>query len=303
MTPKLDEQLEGASGGDVLEYTDTLPEEYPELGGQEADFTVTVKDVRAKTLPKLDDDFALTASEYDTIDELRESIREQQLRNKIMEAQHQARSRVLEAYLALADVPVPPQMVEAEVQNRLQRVEQQAEQYDLDVDALYEAEGTTAEEFEEQARENARSSVKAQLVLDQLSETLELEVTDEDINQEIMRHAQQNQMSPQEIAEIIQRDGNIGAIVGDVLRRKAIDAIVEEAQLDGAPDDDVLIQVGLKADPDAEVPEDKQDVVEEAVAQAEEGLAVVDELRDSEDSPDSVESPDSDDSEDADEEE
>jgi len=303
VTPKLDEQLEGASGGDVLEYTDTLPEEYPELGGQEADFTVTVKDVRAKTLPKLDDDFALTASEYDTIDELRESIREQQLRNKIMEAQHQARSRVLEAYLALADVPVPPQMVEAEVQNRLQRVEQQAEQYDLDVDALYEAEGTTAEEFEEQARENARSSVKAQLVLDQLSETLELEVTDEDINQEIMRHAQQNQMSPQEIAEIIQRDGNIGAIVGDVLRRKAIDAIVEEAQLDGAPDDDVLIQVGLKADPDAEVPEDKQDVVEEAVAQAEEGLAVVDELRDSEDSPDSVESPDSDDSEDADEEE
>lgn len=308
VTPKLDEQLEGASAGDVLEYTDTLPEEYPELGGQEADFTVTVKDVRAKTLPKLDDDFALTASEYDTIDELRDSIREQQLRTRIMEAQHQARSRVLEAYLALAEIPVPQQMVEAEVQNRLQRVEQQAAQYDLDVDALYEAEGTTAEDFEQQARTNAESSVKAQLVLDQLAETLSLEVTDEDVNQEIMRHAQQNQMSPQQIAEIIQRDGNIGAIVGDILRRKAIDAVVEEAQLEGAPDDDVLIQVGLKADPDAEVPEDKQDVVEQAVAQTEADLAAADAVRaetaeDSVDSPGSGDSPDSDDSADATDEE
>lgn len=302
VTPALDEQLEGASAGDVLEYSDVLPDEYPELGGQEADFTVTVKDVRAKTLPRLDDDFALTASEYDTLDELRASIREQQLRQRISEAQHQARSRVLEAYLALADVPVPPQMVDAEVQQRVQRVEQQAAQYEVDADVLFEAEGTTREEFEESSRTAAQSSVKAQLVLDQLAEQLELEVTDEDVNNEIVRHATQNNVSPQQIAEMIQQQGSIGAMVGDILRRKTIDAIVDEAQLDGAPEDAVLIDVGLMADPDAELPDDKRDVVEQAVAQAEADLAEADEVRstttddaspDSDDSDDSVESPDS----------
>ena len=309
VTPKLDEQLEGASAGDVLEYSDELPEEYPELGGKEAAFTVTVKDVRAKTLPKLDDDFALTASEYDTLDELKSSIREQQLRRKISEAQHQARSRVLEAYLALVDIPVPPQMVEAEVENRIQRVEQQAAQYDVDADVLFEAEGTTREEFEESARENAQSSVKAQLVLDQLAEKLELEVTDEDVNNEIVRHATQNGVSPQQIAEMIQQQGSIGAMVGDILRRKTIDAIVESASLDGAPSDDVLIEVGLKADPDAELPDEKRDVVEQAVGQSQADLAEAeaaladsddsddsDDSEDSADSPDSVDSPDSEDS-------
>lgn len=316
VTPKLDEQLEGASAGDVLEYTDTLPEEYPELGGKEAEFTVTVKDVRAKTLPKLDDDFALTASEYDTLDELKESIREQQLRKSVVDAQHQARSRVLEAYLALVDVPVPPQMVEAEVQQRVQRVEQQAAQFDVDVDVLYEAEGTTKEEFEEKTRTQAESSVKAQLVLDQLAEQLELEVTDTDVNQEIVRHAQQNGVSPQQIAEVIQQQGSIGALVGDVLRRKAIDVIVEAASLDGAPEDDVLIRLGLKEDPDAEVPAEAQGRVEEAVARQEAELDEADAVRavaeaeesgeeaastDSEQSADSVDSEDSEDSSDEEE--
>ena len=298
VTPKLDEQLEGATAGDVLEYTDVLPDEFPEFGGQEAEFTVTVKDVRAKTLPRLDDDFALTASEYDTLDELKASIREQQLRRRIMDAQHKARSRVLEAYLALADVPVPPQMVEAEVQQRLQQVEQQAAQYEVDADALFEAEGTTREDFEEQARTNAQSSVKAQLVLDQLAEQLEVEVTDEDVNREIVRHATQNNVSPQQIAEMIQQQGSIGAMVGDILRRKTIDAIVEAASLEGAPSDDVLVDVGLKEDPDAELPDDKRDVVDQAVAQSQADLDEADAALagaedESDDSPASVDSPDS----------
>ena len=200
-------------------------------------------------------------------------------------------------------------MVEAEVENRIQRVEQQAAQYDVDADVLFEAEGTTREEFEESARENAQSSVKAQLVLDQLAEKLELEVTDEDVNNEIVRHATQNGVSPQQIAEMIQQQGSIGAMVGDILRRKTIDAIVESASLDGAPSDDVLIEIGLKADPDAELPDEKRDVVEQAVGQSQADLAEAeaaladsddsddsDDSEDSADSPDSVDSPDSEDS-------
>ncbi len=234
----------------------------------DAEFTVTVKDVRAKTLPALDDDFALTASEYDTIEELRESIREQHLRRAIVQAQHDARSRVLEAYLALVDVELPQPMVDNEVEARVSRVEQQAERFGLDVDDVYEAEGTTAEEYEAQARTQATSAVKAQLVLDQLAEQLGLEVSDDDVSGEIVRHAQQNNASPQQIAEVIQQQGSIGALVGDILRRKAIDEIVGSATLDGAPEHELLVQLGLEPDPDAEVPADRQALVDEAVAQA-----------------------------------
>ena len=292
VTPKLDETLVGASAGDELTYTDTLPDEFPEIGGQEAEFTVTVKDVRAKTLPALDDDFALTASEYDTIDELRESIREQQLRQTVMQAQHEARSRALEAYLALVDVDLPQAMVDNEVQMRLDRVEQQAAQFDIDVDVIYEAEGTTAEEYEETARTQATSAVKAQLVLDQLANQLELEVSDDDVNAEIVRHAQQNNVSPQQIAQVIQQQGSIGAMVGDILRRKAIDAIVESASMDGAPDQELLVQLGLEADPDAEVPAEAQALVEEAVAQSQADLAEVEAATDTAEDADAAEDDD-----------
>jgi trigger factor len=251
VTPKLDDELVGAIAGAVIVYTDALPEEFPEHAGKDAEFTVTVKDVRSKTLPALDDDFALTASEFDTLDELKDSIRTQQTRQTVTQAQHDARSRVLEAYLALIEIPLPDAMVESEVESRVGRVEQQAAQYAAT------------------AREQSLGAVKAQLVLDQLAEQLGLEVDDADVNQEIFRHAQTNNVSPQQIAEVIQQQGTIGALVGDILRRKSIDAIIDAATLDGGPDDATLIRLGLLPDPDAVVPEGAQKLIDEAVAQAE----------------------------------
>lgn len=268
VTPKLDEELVGASAGDELVYTDELPQDYPEIGGQEAEFTVTVKDVRAKTLPELDDDFAITASEHDTLAELREGIRKDQLRRSISEAQHAARGRVLEAYLALVDVPLPQAMVDSEVETRVHQVEHQAQSFGVEPEQLYEMQGTTAEEFEAQARSEATNSVKAQLVLDQLAEQLGLDVTDQDVSNEIVRHAQANDMEPQQVAEIIQQQGSVGALVGDVLRRKAIDAIMEAAELDGAPDQELLVELGLAPGEDDE-PVDEAAAARAAAAQAE----------------------------------
>lgn len=268
VTPKLDDELVGASAGDELVYTDELPEDYPELGGKEAEFTVTVKDVRAKTLPELDDDFAITASEHDTIAELREGIRKDLLRRSISEARHGARGRVLEAYLALVDVPLPQAMVDNEVQTRVHQVEHQAQRFGVEPEQLYEMQGTTAEEFEEQARTEATNSVKAQLVLDELAEKLGLDVTDQDVSNEIVRHAQANDMQPQQVAEIIQQQGSVGALVGDVLRRKAIDAIMDAAELEGAPPQDLLVELGLAPGEDDE-PVDEAAAARAAAAQAE----------------------------------
>ena len=252
VTPKLDEEAVGKQAGDSFSYTDQLPEGYPEHGGSEATFHVTVKDVREKTLPELDDDFATTASGFDTLDELKADVRRSLLARSIQEAQHELRGRVLEAYLARAELDLPPAMIESEKQQRMEQLEAQAEQYGLAVEQVLEAQDTTLEEFESNAQQQAEQGVKAQLVLDALAREIDIELDPADLDQEIMRHAQQHNMQPEDIAQIIQQQGSLPALIGDVLRRRTIDAIIDAADVDGGPDDELLIEVGLKEDPDAQ---------------------------------------------------
>ncbi len=250
VTPKLDEELIGVEAGSELTYEDNLPEEYPEHGGEPATFHVTVKDVREKTLPELDDDFATTASEFDTIDELTKDVRDALLRRKIQSAQHELRGRIVEAYLALADVPLPPSMVETDKAARIQQIEQQAEQFGMDMEQLLGMQDTSREDFEATAEEQAQSAVKAQLVLDALAVELDVDVETADIEAEINRHAEANNMPPQQIASIIQQQGSLPALIGDILRRKAIDEVVKAADVEGGPSEDVLVELGLAADED-----------------------------------------------------
>jgi trigger factor len=252
VTPKLDEEVVGKQAGDEFTYVDELPEGYPEHGGEEATFHVTVKDVREKTLPELDDDFATTASGFDTLDELRADIRNSLLARSIQQARHELRGRVLEAFLARVEVPLPPSLVNDEKEHRIEQVGQQAARYGLTVEQLLEADGeSNLGSFEESAGQQAEQAVKAQLVLDSLAASLELELDPREIDQEIVRHAQANGVAPEEIAQIIQQQGSLPALIGDILRRKTIDAIVDAAEIDGGPSDEVLIEVGLKEDPNA----------------------------------------------------
>lgn len=246
VTPKLDEEAVGRQAGDTFTYTDALPEDFPQHGGEEATFHVTVKDVREKTLPELDDDFATTASGFDTLEELEDDIRRSLLAREIQRAQHELRGRIVEAYLARVDVPLPQSLVDEEAQQRISQVDQQAEQYGLTREQVLEAQDTTVEDFEAEARQQAEQAVKAQLVLDALARELGIDLDPSDLDAEIARHAEQYGMQPEQIAQIIQQQGSLPALVGDVLRRKTIDAIVAAADIDGGPSDDVLVEVGLK---------------------------------------------------------
>jgi trigger factor len=255
VTPKLDEELVGAEAGTELSYDDDLPEEYPEHGGEPATFHVTVKDVREKTLPELDDDFATSASEFDTIEELKKDVRDSLLRRKVESAQHELRGNIVEAYLARADIPLPPSMVEADRTARIEQVEQQAERFGIEMDQLLQMEDTSREDFEARAQEQAESTVKAQLVLDALANALDVDVETSDIEAEINRHAQTNNLPPQQVASIIQQQGSLPALLGDILRRKAIDEIIAAADVEGGPSDEVLRELGL-ADADEDDADD-----------------------------------------------
>jgi trigger factor len=257
VTPKLDEEVVGKRAGDEFSYEDELPEGYPEHGGEPATFHVTIKDVREKTLPDLDDDLATTASAFDTLDELKADIRRSLLRRRIQEGRHQLRGQILEAYLARVEVPLPDSMVEAEAHSRIHQLEARAERFGMSVEDVLAAEGTTREAFEENARKQAEGAVKAQLVLDALFQQLDIDLDTGEIDQEIIRHAHSNGMSPEEVVRIIEEQGSLPMLVGDIMRRKTIDAIVDAANVDGGPSDELLIELGLKEDPDAE--EDDED--------------------------------------------
>lgn len=262
VTPELDRRALGASAGDVLEYEDQLPEDYPEHGGATATFTVTVTDVREKRLPELDDDFADTAGGFDSLDELRADLTDSLLRRRLTERRHELRGLVTEAYVALHDVPVPPTMLSEAVAERIERLSQEAAQFGGTLDELLQLEGTSREDYETRLTEQMTSMLRAQLVLDALARELELTVQASDLDREFARLAAEHRTEPQRIAQLVQEQGTLPVLVGDVLRRRAIDTVLEAAEITGGPDDDLLRRLGLlEADPE---PDDAEEGAEDA---------------------------------------
>ncbi len=252
VTPKLDEELAGAVAGQTLTYVDNLPDNYPEHGGKRAEFSVHVKDVREKQLPDLDDDFAAVASEFDSLAELEEDIRRNLRRRKLMHAQHELRSRILEAYLATVDVALPESMVQAEKEGRLQQLQEQATQYGLELEQALELQDRTLDEVSNELEEQARSAVKAQFVVEALAQQLGLEVTSAELDQEITRYALQRGVQPKDIARTVREQGNVGVLVADLVRRKVLEALVEAAEVEDAPPRELLVELGLAPAEEAE---------------------------------------------------
>ncbi|CAN5226033.1 trigger factor [soil metagenome] len=235
---ELDRQLDGAKAGAILKFRDTLGPAGEEA--DEASFTVIVKETKAKRLPHVDDDFALTASEFDTADELLADLRSQLQRDKLAVARQALRGRVVEAVADLVDVAVPPSLVEQEVQYRLQRLVADAQQHGMEFEQFLQAAGTTAEELVSSLREEAGRTVKAQLVVDAVGRAEGVEVTRDDLAAEINRHAARLGRPPQELAEFMTQPDRIGALAGDAFRRQAIDRLVERVEvLSGPPEEAV----------------------------------------------------------------
>jgi trigger factor len=237
---ELDRQLVGAAAGDVLTFTDVLGNDYPDgLAGQELDFTAIVKEVKVQTLPELDDDFALTASEFDHIDELIADLREQIGREKRQMARANLRGKVVEAVAELVDIPLPAALVEEEQRFRLNRLAHQAEHNGMSLDQfLALAGGDDIEQLLEQIKDEAAQTVKAQLVVDEIGQQAGIQVEQEDLGKEIGRQAMRLGRDPNEIAQLMLQPDRIGALYADAYRRKAIDHLMAAVEITNAPPDE-----------------------------------------------------------------
>ena len=232
LMPGLDEALAGMSAGDERRFTTELVA--GDFAGRTADVEVTVRSVKEKELPELDDDFAQTASEFDTMAELRDDVRSRLERVRALEQGAQARDRVLEALLGATDVPLPESAVQAEVEWRQHDIAHQLEGAGLDLDTYLTAEERTGEDFDAELRRSAETAVKSQLVLDAIADAEQLGISDAELTDHVIAQAQRYGVSPQEFAEQMTQAGNLPALVSDVRRSKALATVLERAQVTDA---------------------------------------------------------------------
>lgn len=231
VVPELDSELEGARKGDILKFNATLPESAGErLAGQEVTFTVLVKEAKAKILPKLDDDFAQEASEFDTLEELRAHLRERLDESAEAQRRSEIETRVLTRYLDSIDLPLPESMVNDELQYRASRLVQQLNLMGIGLDQYLQGIETTQEQLEADLRAQAERAVKAQLVLEAVAAAEGMEASDEEVEAEIQRQAQRLGRDPEDVRKALGQ-GRAGVIRGDILRSKALAFLVEHADV------------------------------------------------------------------------
>lgn len=225
----LDEALRGMTAGESKTFHTALVG--GEHAGEQADVTVTVHSVKNKELPELDDEFAQTASEFDTIGELRADTRSRLEQSKRTQQFTQARDRVLEALMERVEVPLPDSVVASEVERRNESFDQQLQGAGLSREQYLEAQGQSTEDFDAEVDQAARQAVRAGFVLDQLALQEELDVEENDVGQRIIEQASQMGVAPNQLAQYLVENNQMGVVVTEVLRGKALDLLVEHAKV------------------------------------------------------------------------
>lgn len=249
MLDGLDDAVLGASEGDEKSFSTTLVG--GEHAGRTADVAVNVRSVKEQQLPELDDEFAQSASEFDTIAELREQLGEQLRKAGELRQVNQARERAVDALLDGLEVPLPERVVVNEVESNKQQLQGYLQQLGLDFDTYLSSQGKSTEEFDESLRSDAEKSVRAQLVLDAVVDAEELGVTDTEITTEVVRRAQRAQVDPQQFADHLVRTRQLALVAADVRRDKALTLVTEHATVTDTTGVKVDISAALATEADA----------------------------------------------------
>lgn len=232
---KLDAELAGKRAGEILAFNDALGPGAGDRAGQEVSFRVLVKEVKGKKLPEADDEFAKVASEFDTLGELKAELREQLQKNRERSADADVRDRVLQAMIDSVDVDLPDPLVDEEVQHRIVHAQERAEQAGMTLTQLLETQGFDELRFRADARDHAIRAIKADLVLEAVARQEGIEVTAEEIGREIGSLAAAIGREPKDLAKSLNRSGQVVALAGDIIRSKALDLLVEHADISPDP--------------------------------------------------------------------
>ncbi|REH88599.1 trigger factor [Staphylococcus felis] len=234
--PGFEEQLVGLKVGEEKDVEVTFPEEYhaEELAGQPATFKTKINEIKTKEVPELDDELANELdSEANTVDEYKANLRKQLEESKQTEAENLQKEEAITLATDNAKIDIPEAMVKTEQDRMLQEFAQRIQQQGLDLETYYQISGQSEEDLRNQMSEDAEQRVKTNLTLSAIADKEDIQVSDEDIDNELETMSKQFNISVEDIKKTL---GNTNIVKNDVRIKKVIDLLVKEAKLVDAPE-------------------------------------------------------------------
>ena len=227
--PGFEEQVVGHKAGDEFDVNVKFPEEYQaeELAGKDATFKIKLHEVKYKELPELDDDFAKDVSEYDTLDELKDSIRKGIAANQEKQADQKLENDLIDQVVSGMQAEIPEAMVNARIEELVQDFQYRISQQGLKLEQYLQYMGMKMEQFKEQFREQADKQVKMRLAMEAIVAKEGIETTAEEFEAEVKRIADAYQMEVEKVKSLIDET----AVKKDLAVNKAIDFVKEKANV------------------------------------------------------------------------
>ena len=229
--PGFEEQLVGAEIGKEVEVNVTFPEDYQaeELKGKAAVFKCTIKEIKEKELPALDDEFASEVSEFDTLEEYKKDVKETLTIEKEKAAREAKEAAVIDAIIADSDMDIPEAMVTTQQKQMIDEFAQRMQMQGLSMEQYFQFTGATLDKMMEQVRPQAETRIKSRLVLEAVAAKEGIEATEEDYEEEIKTMAEVYQMEPDKIKEMLP-EKSVKGIKEDIAVKKAAEFVVNNAK-------------------------------------------------------------------------
>ena len=229
--PGFEEQLVGAEIGKEVEVNVTFPEDYQaeELKGKAAVFKCTIKEIKEKELPALDDEFASEVSEFDTLEEYKKDVKETLTIEKEKAARDAKEAAVIDAIIADSDMDIPEAMVTTQQKQMIDEFAQRMQMQGLSMEQYFQFTGATLDKMMEQVKPQAETRIKSRLVLEAVAAKEGIEATEEDYEEEIKTMAEVYQMEPDKIKKMLP-EKSVKGIKEDIAVKKAAEFVVNNAK-------------------------------------------------------------------------
>ncbi len=229
--PGFEDQLIGKNTGDELDVNVTFPEEYhaKDLAGKDAVFKVKIHEIKTKEIPELDDEFAQDVSEFDTVDEYKESVKAKLKEQKAANAKRVQQDEALEKVIEDSQMDIPEAMIQTQCDNMINQFAQQMAQSGLSIDQYMQMSGSTIDQLREQIRPDAEKRIKSDLVLDAIAKAENIEVSEEDIDAELAKMAEAYKMEVEQLKSYMGEDEKENMKI-DISCERALNIITEGMQ-------------------------------------------------------------------------
>jgi trigger factor len=264
--PEFDQELTGVKIGDVLQFEAEHPD--PDEDAV-LEFRVLVKEIKEKILPDVDDEWAEEASEFETVEALRDDLARRMIATRAVQAQMAVRQSTAEALAGLVDIDVPEAMVEAELQQRLQDLAMRLDAQGLDIEQYMAGTGSDRDQLFADLRESADVAARVDLALRAVVEAEGMQIDDDELAAELGQISERVDQDIAEVEATLRESDQIGAVRSDLVKNKALEWLIDQVTVvdtDGEPIEPELLVVppDPEADEESETDDESRDDRDEA---------------------------------------